>query len=109
MYMVLPGNQHLELRAEQQGNSIKEGGPRAEHRDMGILNYTSGTTGPPKGVFTTSQVLLTRVHGGKSTISFCPDDKVAVPVPVTTATHRFSTLFTCAGTHASAGGSKSIL
>ena len=57
-------------------------------RQAGVLNYTSGTTGRPKGVMASSQAMTMRNDAYQDAFCYTPQDRVGVTVPVASATHK---------------------
>lgn len=56
--------------------------------EAGVLNYTSGTTGRPKGVMASSQAMAMRNDAYQDALGYTPQDRVGVTIPVASATHK---------------------
>ncbi|MBK1643127.1 acyl-phosphate glycerol 3-phosphate acyltransferase [Thiocapsa imhoffii] len=53
---------------------ITQAGPRAAARDIAFLQYTSGSTGDPKGVVLTHADLLANIRAMGTVVEIAPDD-----------------------------------
>src|SRR4029077_14166408 len=64
------------------GRNIEPGGHRARGEDIAFLQYTSGSTGDPKGVVLTHANLLANIRAIGEGIAFQPDDVAVTWLPL---------------------------
>lgn len=64
------------------GRTIEPGGHRARGEDIAFLQYTSGSTGDPKGVVLTHANLLANIRAIGEGIAFQPDDVAVTWLPL---------------------------
>jgi crotonobetaine/carnitine-CoA ligase len=70
-----------------------EGGPT--HRDLVAIMYTSGTTGPSKGVMTTHAHAYNYAHGGPDLLELGSGDVYFAPLPLFHIAGQWAVVYAC--------------
>ncbi len=68
--VLIPG----QLRSPGAGNNKADTAILTAENDPALIQYTSGSTGNPKGVFLTHKNLLSNIHGMKKAMQLKPND-----------------------------------
>jgi long-chain acyl-CoA synthetase len=76
--------------------------------EIGMIVYTSGTTGPPKGAMLSQRNLAAAVATGQTFWQGSPDDRILSYLPLCHVAEKILTLFLCIGSGASANFAESI-
>ncbi len=85
-YLGAPG-QHDEALAEAKVGPVREDGPPAAlpdppgGKELASINFTSGSTGEPKGVLLSHAAILDNCAASLEALGVAPGDRVVIPIP----------------------------
>ncbi|KAK9834508.1 hypothetical protein WJX74_003362 [Apatococcus lobatus] len=94
------GEHHMQLTSNAEASQAQRSAAKTPSgKEAGILNYTSGTTGRPKGVMASTHMMAVREEAYQHSIGYSPQDRVGVTIPVASATHKLAiTALACGAT-----------